>query len=354
MVERGDRHRSPTAPTPRVTVVMATYNWAPVLPYSIASVLDQDFADFELLVVGDACTDESAEVVAAIDDPRVQWHDLATNHGHQWAPNNEGMRRARGDMVAYLGHDDIWLPRPPDVPGGRHRRRRRAGSRPPAHGGHRRATEHLAPDRDGATSPEPGSRRPVWPTDATWPRPPGGGAPPPSRATGTPNRISGVAWRSGPTCAWAPTSSAVKLSAATRHHVYRQRPHHEQRYWLELIRAAPDPEAEVRARRRRALPPPPRPGSAPGPRCGTGPAGRPGPAGAGVEVARPSPRSSATSSGGATRASITDRTRRRGGASAVDEPLHALERPPRQVDPQRPRSGPRSARAPSGPSAARR
>src|SRR6185437_6930430 len=64
---------------PRVTVVIATYNWATVLPYSIGSVLDQTFTDFELLVVGEGCTDESDAVVTRIGDPRVQWHNLATN-----------------------------------------------------------------------------------------------------------------------------------------------------------------------------------------------------------------------------------------------------------------------------------
>ena len=81
---------------PRVTVVMATYNWATVLPYSIGSVLDQTFTDFELLVIGDGCTDESGEVVAAIGDPRVQWHNLDTNTGHQTGPNNEGIELSAG------------------------------------------------------------------------------------------------------------------------------------------------------------------------------------------------------------------------------------------------------------------
>src|SRR5687767_7950927 len=95
---------------PRVTVVMATYNWSSVLPYSIASVLEQTFTDFELLVVGDACTDDSAEVVNAIGDPRVRWIDLQPRAGHQSGPNNEGIRQARGEFIAYLGHDDLWLP----------------------------------------------------------------------------------------------------------------------------------------------------------------------------------------------------------------------------------------------------
>ena len=92
-------------------MIIATYNWATVLPYSIGSVLDQTFTDFELLVIGDGCTDESEQVVAAIADPRVHWINLPTNTGNQAGPNNEGLRRARGDIVAHLGHDDLWLPR---------------------------------------------------------------------------------------------------------------------------------------------------------------------------------------------------------------------------------------------------
>src|ERR1041384_1641145 len=49
---------------PRVTVIIPPYNWSTVLPYSIGSVLDQTFTDFELLVIGDGCTDDSEAVVA--------------------------------------------------------------------------------------------------------------------------------------------------------------------------------------------------------------------------------------------------------------------------------------------------
>jgi glycosyltransferase involved in cell wall biosynthesis len=97
-------------PAPRVTAILATYNWSSVLPYSIGSALQQTFADFELLVVGDGCTDDSEEVVRRIPDPRVRWINLAENTGHQSGPNNEGLRQARGEVIAYLGHDDLWLP----------------------------------------------------------------------------------------------------------------------------------------------------------------------------------------------------------------------------------------------------
>jgi glycosyltransferase involved in cell wall biosynthesis len=95
---------------PAVTVIIPTYNWSSVLPYSIGSVLRQTFTDFELLVIEDGCTDDSEEVVRRISDPRVKWINLATNTGHQSEPNNEGLRHARGQYIAYLGHDDLWLP----------------------------------------------------------------------------------------------------------------------------------------------------------------------------------------------------------------------------------------------------
>ncbi len=81
-----------------------------MLPFSIGSVLRQSLADFELLVIGDGCTDDSEKVVTAITDPRLRWINLPVNNGHQSAPNNEGLRQARGSIIAYLGHDDLWLP----------------------------------------------------------------------------------------------------------------------------------------------------------------------------------------------------------------------------------------------------
>jgi glycosyltransferase involved in cell wall biosynthesis len=95
---------------PLVTVVIATFNSSRSLKLTLESVLAQDFADYEVWVVGDACTDNSQDIVHSFGDKRLQWKNLSHNSGSQGAPNNEGIRRARGEYIAYLGHDDLWFP----------------------------------------------------------------------------------------------------------------------------------------------------------------------------------------------------------------------------------------------------
>jgi Glycosyltransferases involved in cell wall biogenesis len=96
---------------PSVTVVIATYNRAETLKYAIESVLWQSYKNFELWVIGDCCTDHTEKVVQSFSyDSRVNWYNLPENSGYQSKPNNEGIRRGKGEYIAYLNHDDIWLP----------------------------------------------------------------------------------------------------------------------------------------------------------------------------------------------------------------------------------------------------
>jgi len=95
---------------PRISVVIATYNASHLLRYAIASVLHQDLQDFEIVVVGDHCTDDTEAVVAAFEDPRIRFRDLPRNSGQQATPNNAGVAAARGEYVAFLNHDDLYLP----------------------------------------------------------------------------------------------------------------------------------------------------------------------------------------------------------------------------------------------------
>jgi glycosyltransferase involved in cell wall biosynthesis len=93
-----------------VSVIVPTYNSSGTLRLALQTVLCQDFADFEVWVVGDGCTDDSGEVIASLADQRLHWGNLSSNSGGPSVPRNEGLRRARGRFIAYLGHDDLWFP----------------------------------------------------------------------------------------------------------------------------------------------------------------------------------------------------------------------------------------------------
>ena len=95
---------------PLVSVIIPTYNRGNVLRIAIQSVLWQTEQNFELLVMGDGCTDDSESVVNSFGDARIQWHNLPSNSGHQSAPVNAGLALSRGRYIAFLGHDDIWHP----------------------------------------------------------------------------------------------------------------------------------------------------------------------------------------------------------------------------------------------------
>jgi glycosyltransferase involved in cell wall biosynthesis len=95
---------------PIVSVITATYNRGNVLRYAIESVLAQSFGDWELIVVGDACTDDTGAVMAAFSDPRIKFTNLERNFGEQSGPNNAGFAMSRGRYIAYLNHDDLWFP----------------------------------------------------------------------------------------------------------------------------------------------------------------------------------------------------------------------------------------------------
>jgi hypothetical protein len=95
---------------PSISVIVSAYNWSTALRCALRSVQLQTFRDFEVLIVGDGCTDDSESVVSSFGDARFRWHNLDRNHGSQYAPNNYGLEHASADWVAYLGQDDLWYP----------------------------------------------------------------------------------------------------------------------------------------------------------------------------------------------------------------------------------------------------
>lgn len=95
-----------------VSVIIPTYNRARLLPEAIDSALGQTLPPLEVIVVDDGSTDDTARVVARFGERVVYLHQ--PNAGPATARNN-GVRRARGDLVALLDSDDRWLPRKLEV-----------------------------------------------------------------------------------------------------------------------------------------------------------------------------------------------------------------------------------------------
>jgi len=93
-----------------VTIIISTYNRPDLLRHTIRSVMAQTFEDWILLVVGDCCSQETADMMAGIDDERVFYHNLSVRCGEQSGPNSAGWTAAETDYVAFANHDDIWLP----------------------------------------------------------------------------------------------------------------------------------------------------------------------------------------------------------------------------------------------------
>ena len=100
----------PGGDPPIVSVITSTYNRANVLRFTIESLRAQTIADWEMIIVGDACTDDTEDVVNSFGDPRIRFVNRPVNAGEQATPNNDGVRMARGRYLAFLNHDDVWTP----------------------------------------------------------------------------------------------------------------------------------------------------------------------------------------------------------------------------------------------------
>jgi glycosyltransferase involved in cell wall biosynthesis len=95
--------------TPRVTVLIDTYNHERFIEEAIVSVLEQDFpsGEMEILVVDDGSTDRTPEIVRKFQ-PRVRL--LRKKNGGQASAFNAGIPEAQGEIVAFLDGDDWWAP----------------------------------------------------------------------------------------------------------------------------------------------------------------------------------------------------------------------------------------------------
>lgn len=95
---------------PLVTVIIAAYNRSQVVRWAIESVRRQRWQNWQCVVVGDGCTDDTEDVVRGFGDARIDFVNLPVNSGGQSAPHNHALSRARGDYILYLNQDDLYFP----------------------------------------------------------------------------------------------------------------------------------------------------------------------------------------------------------------------------------------------------
>jgi hypothetical protein len=94
---------------PLVSVLMPTYNGERFLRPAIEGILNQTFANFEIIVIDDGSTDSTPQVLAEFDDPRLTIQTSQSNLGIA-AATNRGLAAAKGEFIALQDHDDISMP----------------------------------------------------------------------------------------------------------------------------------------------------------------------------------------------------------------------------------------------------
>lgn len=99
-----------TRSTPSVSVVIPAYNVAPFIPETLNSVFAQTFTDFEVILVDDGSAD-GEELVRALGPYRDRVRYVRQENLGAGAARNRGIQEARGEFIAFLDSDDLWMPK---------------------------------------------------------------------------------------------------------------------------------------------------------------------------------------------------------------------------------------------------
>lgn len=92
-----------------ISVIVPTYNRADLISETIESILNQTYKNFELIIVDDGSTDNTEEVIRKFKDSRIKYIKT-DNWGGPARPRNIGIKKAKGEYIAFCDDDDIWLP----------------------------------------------------------------------------------------------------------------------------------------------------------------------------------------------------------------------------------------------------
>jgi len=93
--------------SPKVSIIMPTYNRAGLIMETIESIRDQAYPNWELIIVDDGSEDNTEEIVLQLKDERIQFHK-AGRTGVGGKIKNIGLRMAKGELIAFIDSDDLW------------------------------------------------------------------------------------------------------------------------------------------------------------------------------------------------------------------------------------------------------
>ena len=94
---------------PFFSIIIPAYNRAHSIKKAIASILNQTFNDFEIIIIDDASIDNTKEVIDEIEDPRINYYRNETNQ-ERCISRNKGIELAKGEYICFLDSDDYHLP----------------------------------------------------------------------------------------------------------------------------------------------------------------------------------------------------------------------------------------------------
>ena len=92
-----------------VSVIIPTYNRKRLLSRAVKSVLNQSYSNLECIIVDDASSDETREVINSFQDDRIIYFRHEENKGAS-AARNTGIKKSQGEFIAFLDDDDLWFP----------------------------------------------------------------------------------------------------------------------------------------------------------------------------------------------------------------------------------------------------
>jgi glycosyltransferase involved in cell wall biosynthesis len=95
---------------PLVTIVIPTYNRLRLVQQAIASVVAQTYTNWELIIADDGSDDRTSEMIFAMNDSRIKVIELV-HSGNIAALRNMAVSKGKGEWLAFLDSDDIWMPR---------------------------------------------------------------------------------------------------------------------------------------------------------------------------------------------------------------------------------------------------